>query len=126
MLSSIVVWVGLPVLAVISFLSLIGIPFGIAILLIALPAFAFVGYLVSGTWIGGKITNRGGAEQMRNPYLAAVVGLLILQIVSLIPFFGGFLAVVAALYGAGAVAFYAFLGWRGSRNANPAGFELKA
>lgn len=35
-LSSIVVWVGLPVLAVISFLSLIGIPFGIAILLIAL------------------------------------------------------------------------------------------
>ena len=124
-LSSLIVWIGLPILAIVSLVSLIGIPFGIAILLIVLPAFAFVGYLVSGTWIGGKITNRGGAKQVRNPYLAALIGLLILQVVSLIPFFGGFFAVLAALYGAGAVAFYAFLGWRGRRDSNPAEFELK-
>lgn len=81
---------------------------------------------MSGTWIGGKITNRGGADKVRNPYLAAVVGLLILQIVSLIPFVGGFLAVVAALYGA--ELWRSTLSWDGEDvgTRDPAGFELKA
>jgi hypothetical protein len=43
------------------------------------------------------------------------VGLLILQVIALIPFFGGFVAFISALYGAGALAYYAFQGWRGRR-----------
>lgn len=109
--ATLIVWIGLPILAVVAFITLIGIPLGLAILIILLPALGFLGYLVSGTRLGNMILRRDSAIA-RKPYLAAVVGLLVLQLIGLIPVIGGLIIVIATFYGAGALAYYAFLGWR--------------
>jgi len=81
-----------------------------------LPALGFLGYLAAGTRIGVLIVDRGGPpDPNRKPYLAAVVGLLILQVIVLIPFISGLIAFLAALYGARALACYAFQSWKGRR-----------
>lgn len=111
-LSSVIVWIGLPLVAVAAFISLIGIPVGLGIG-VALLALGFFGYIVAGVRIGQFLTERGRPESRQHPFLAAVVGLVILQLVALLPFIGGFIAGVAGLYGGGALAYYAYQGWRG-------------
>ena len=116
-LAAVIIWVGGPMLAVLAFVTIVGIPFGLGILLVALPALWFLGYIVAGTRLGLAVT-RGttpaadGAE--RHPYLGTFVGLLALQIVALIPVIGWFIAIVAGLYGAGGLALIAFRGARGT------------
>lgn len=112
--SSIVIWIGLPVLAVLLLVTLIGIPIAMGIG-IALVALGFFGYVVAATRVGQLITERGRPEPRLHPYLAVVVGLLLLQIAGLVPFIGGFVVAVAGLYGGGALAYYAYRGWRGRR-----------
>jgi hypothetical protein len=109
--ATLIVWIGLPILAVVAFITLIGIPLSLAILIVLLPALGFLGYIVSGTRLGTIILRRDPVEEPK-PYLAAVLGLLVLQIIGLIPFIGGLIIVIATLYGAGALVYYAFLGWR--------------
>jgi len=69
------------------------------------PAAAFAGYLVAGIWLGEWLLYRGDRPVPERPYLAAVVGLLVLQIISLVPFVGA----IASLFGFGAVL---LLAWR--------------
>lgn len=114
--SAAIVWVGLPIIAIAAFFTLIGIPVGLAIFFVLLPALGFLGYLVIGTRIGTLLVDRRRPlDPNRKPYLAAVVGLLLLQVIALVPVVGGLIVFLAALYGAGALAFYAFQGWRGRR-----------
>ena len=80
-------------------------PLGFALMFMVWPAAAFAGYLVAGIWIGDWLLYRGDRPLPARPYLASVVGLLVLQIVSLIPFVGA----IASLFGFGAVL---LLAWR--------------
>jgi hypothetical protein len=115
-LAAVVIWIGAPLLAVLAFVTLVGIPFAIGVLLVALPALWFLGYIVSGVRIGLAITRRGAEDPDAtdvHPYLAALVGLLILQIIALIPVLGWIIVILAGVYGAGGLALIAARGFRG-------------
>lgn len=91
----------LPVLLVaLLFVTVVGAPLGIGILLGLWPLAAFIGYLVAGIWIGDWVLARTSPGRTRErPYLAAIVGLLILQLVGILPA----VSMIAALFGYGAV-----------------------
>jgi len=88
------------------FVSVVGAPLAIGILLGAWPAVGFLGYLVAGIWIGDQILGRtsGGVARER-PYAAAVIGLVVLQVLAVLPI----VPFVASLFGYGAVL---LLPWR--------------
>jgi len=91
----------LPIIVVgLLIVTIVGAPLGVAILLGLWPLAAFVGYLVTGIWIGDWVLSRTSPGTTRErPYLAAVVGLLILEVLGIVPF----LASIATLFGYGAV-----------------------
>jgi hypothetical protein len=92
-----------PTIAVLLMISILGAPLGLGILLLAWPLVAFLGYLVAGTWVGDWILARVEPGKVRErPYLAAATGLVVLQVVSLIPVVG-LVSVIASLLGFGAV-----------------------
>ncbi len=105
--TALALWIGLPIIAVLAFITVIGIPLGIAIFLVVMPALWFLGYLVSGSLLGEAIMRafRGG-EATQQRWLTALVGVLILQLVGLIPGLGPVIAVLAGLGGAGALVFW--------------------
>jgi hypothetical protein len=105
----------LPALAVFAIVTVIGIPLGLAVFLFLMPALWFLGYVVAGTAVGkGILTLLGQDTATEHPYLAAVVGLLLLQVVSWVPFFGWLVGIVAAAVGAGALVYRAWTGLRGT------------
>lgn len=103
--------------AVVAIVTVVGLPLGLGILILVLPALLVVGYLVTGIWIGDAILSRTAPGVARErPYLAALVGLVVLAAVGWIPFVGGLLV----LLGFGAVM---LLMWRVlRRDARPAGY----
>lgn len=110
-IAGLIVWIGGPILGVLAFLTIIGIPLGLAIFVIALPALGFLGYIVAGTRLGAALIQAVGVTEHPNrPYLAAVVGLVALQIVGVIPIIGGIVVLLAGFLGSGALA---ALIWRG-------------
>ncbi len=83
-----------------------GAPLGLGILFGLWPLTAFLGYLVAAIWIGDWILRRTSPGTVRErPYLAAVIGILIMQLLAIIPFVSG----IASLFGFGAVL---LLAWR--------------
>jgi hypothetical protein len=93
-------------LIVLLLISVVGAPIGLALLFGVWPLAAFLGYLVAGIWIGDWILHRTSPNVVRErPYLAAVVGILVLQVLTIIPFVTG----IASLFGFGAVL---LLAWR--------------
>jgi hypothetical protein len=114
LLTTVILWIGVPLLAVVAFVTVIGIPLGIGILVFLLPALWFLGYLVSGTALGAAILRAfNRVSGPRHPYVAALLGLFILQIIVLVPFLGWLIALLAGLIGAGALALLAWKAWRG-------------
>ena len=105
-----------PVVAILTMMTVIGLPLGLAILLMVWPAAAIVGYLVAGIWIGEWLLYRGDRPAPERPYVAAVVGLLILQVVSVVPFVGA----IASLFGFGAVLLLAWRTFRQPSTTRPA------
>ena len=96
----------IPVVAILAMITVVGAPLGLAILLVVWPAAAVAGYLVAGIWIGEWLLGRVGTrERPTRPYMAAVVGLIVLPIISIVPFVGA----IASLFGFGAVL---LLAWR--------------
>jgi hypothetical protein len=90
--------------------TVIGAPraFGIAFGL--WPLAAFIGYLVAGIAIGDWIVGRLSPGVTRErPYLAAVVGLVVLEVVGILPL----VSAVATLFGYGAVLLFAWRTLRG-------------
>lgn len=100
LLAAIVGVVVLPLLGVLAMLTVVGAPIGLAFLLVVLPTAAYVGWIVAAIWVGDwiLIQTRGAAEPDR-PYLAAVIGVVVLGVVSLLPP----LSAIASLFGFGAV-----------------------
>lgn len=117
LIASAILWIGVPILAVIAMVTLIGIPLGVGLLVFLLPALWFLGYIVFGTWIGTFLVSRTAASSDRRPYLEAALGLFVLQVAALIPVLGVLTLVLGGLWGSGAIAYSAWNGWRGPRAA---------
>ncbi len=100
LLAAIVGIIVLPLVGVLAMVTVIGAPIGLAFLLVVLPTAAYVGWIVAAIWVGDwiLIQARGAAEPER-PYLAAVIGVVVLGIASLLPP----LSAIASLFGFGAV-----------------------
>ncbi len=118
-LAAVVVMIGLPIVAIMVFFTVIGIPLGLAILLMLIPILWLLGYIVAGslfgTWIRAKM---GRTDAIGGIVWATLIGLLILQFVSLIPFIGGFILFLAGTYGAGVLVLH-LIRQRGNRAATP-------
>ena len=107
--TGIVAMVLIPLAAFLLIATLIGAALGVGILIALWPLVAFVGYLVAGIWIGDWVLQqRRPAVSRERPYLAAVIGLLILQALSLVPVLG-IVSALVSLFGFGAVV---LLAWR--------------
>ena len=103
----------IPIVAVLAILTIFGIPVGLAILLLLMPLMAGLGYIVTGTRIGLWVVERDrDPATIEHPYLAAVLGVVILHVVGLIPFIGGLIQFFAAVVGAGALTLLAWNAWR--------------
>ena len=105
--------VGLPLLAILLMVTVIGAPIGLALLFLVWPALAFSAWLVAAIWIGDwLVTRRRGSPEPGRPYRAAVLGVVVLAIAGLLPF----VTAIATLFGLGAVLLAA---WRILRPAAP-------
>jgi hypothetical protein len=106
----------IPIVAILAMITVIGAPLGLAILLMVWPAAAFAGYLIAAIWIGDfLLSRRGEAAQAQRPYLAATVGIVVLWIVSFVPFVGA----IASLFGFGAVLLMAWRTFRQPTTTQP-------
>lgn len=93
-----VAFFGIPVIAIASFLTLVGIPLGFALLF----GFAFllpVGYATSALVAGRKIMGGPGRR-----FASFAAGLAILRLLALVPVLGGFIWFVATSFGLGILA----------------------
>jgi hypothetical protein len=87
--------IGIIVAGTIALVTIVGIPLGLGILVLVLPMLFLVGYLVAGIWVGDLILSRMSPNVPRErPYLAAVIGLLALGVLSIIPLVGGIISFV--------------------------------
>lgn len=113
-LGAVAIGIGLPLVAVLAFLTVVGIPFGLALLFLVLPLLWLLGYLVAGTRLGLALFELAGRRPPSgHPYVAATLGLIVLQIVVLVPFAGWAIGLLAGMWGSGALAVAAFRAWRG-------------
>jgi hypothetical protein len=107
------------ILIVLLFITIVGAPLALGILFVAWPLAAFVGYLVAGIWLGDWILSRTSPAVTRErPYLAAAIGLVVLQVLGIWPVF----SMIASLFGYGAIL---LLAWRTFRSL-PRGADASA
>jgi hypothetical protein len=100
----------IPILAVLAIVTIVGAPLGLGVLLGLLPLVAFVGYLVAAIWVGEWILRQTSPGVTRErPYLASVVGVIVLQVLSIVPL----ATAIASLFGFGAVILLAWRVFRG-------------
>lgn len=99
----------IPILAIVAIVTIVGAPLGLGVLLGFLPLLAFVGFLVAGIFIGEEILGTRKEPEAQHPYRAALLGIVLLQIVGLVPVVGGLATAVASLLGLGAIV---LIGWR--------------
>jgi hypothetical protein len=117
-LGVIAAWIVLPVMMFLVVFTLIGIPLGVGYFLFVLPVLWFLGYLVAGTQIGRMILRARVNEQ--HPYLAAILGLAILQLLGALPVPTGIIGFLAGIYGSGTLIAIAWKAWRGAQIEQPA------
>jgi hypothetical protein len=91
--------IGLPLLAVLALVTLVGIPFGVALLLAAIPVL-LVAYMTA-AWIVGRRVLR---NRSTSPWGALLTGWGILRVLALIPVAGALVGLVATVLGLGALA----------------------
>ena len=103
--------IGVPLLAILALVTLVGIPFGVALLLAAIPVL-LVAYVTS-AWIVGRRVLRSRSP---SPWAAMLAGWAILRVLALIPIVGGLVGLVATVVGLGALAVAL---WRARRPGAP-------
>ncbi len=92
-----------PIVAVLLIVTVVGAPLGLGILLMGWPLVALIGYLVAGIWIGHWALRQTARDREgQRPYLAAAVGVLILEAIAIVPVLSIVVA-IASLFGFGAV-----------------------
>ncbi|HEY7400866.1 MAG TPA: polymer-forming cytoskeletal protein [Actinomycetota bacterium] len=92
------VLIGLPIFAVLAIVTLVGIPFGLGLLL-ALGLLYWLGYVASAYLLGRRLLKSSGSRVG-----AFAIGWGILRVVALVPILAGLLWVVATAVGLGAIA----------------------
>jgi hypothetical protein len=102
-------------------ISVLGIPFAIGLLALALPGLFVIGYIVMGIWVGERILGQTSTVERERPYLAALVGLTVVGVVSIIPTVGGLISFV----GFGAVMLLSWRVLRGTPGAVPAAATMR-
>ena len=106
--------IAIPVAAILLMVTVIGAPLGLGVLFAVLPLLAYAGYLTAAIWTGEWILRRTGPERERErPFLAAVVGVVVLGALGLVPVLG-LVVTVASLLGFGALVRLAFRTFRGA------------
>ena len=119
-LAAVVLVIAVPIAGVAALATVIGIPTGLMVLVMVLPAVAVIGYVVAGIRLGQIVLGRARSETASgdgaHPYLAAVVGIGLLQAVGWVPVIGFLVAAIASAAGAGGLG---LLAWRAFR-ARPA------
>jgi hypothetical protein len=84
--------------------TVIGIPIGITLLVVVLPLLWGLGYVVTGTRLGFFLADlRRTTPNLDHPYLEAALGVVIFQLIGLIPVVGWIVIALAGLFGAGAI-----------------------
>ncbi len=112
-LGAVAVWIALPVLSVFALITVVGIPAGLALLLAVLPLLGLFGYVTAGTRLGAALLSLGGgARPVDRPYAATTLGVIVLQVVLLVPVVGWAIAFLAGIWGSGALAAAAWRAWR--------------
>jgi cytoskeletal protein CcmA (bactofilin family) len=91
--------IGVPVLAIVALVTLVGIPFGIALLLAAIPVL-LVAYATA-AWIVGRRVLRNRSASL---WAALFAGWGILRLLALIPIAGELVGLAATVVGLGALA----------------------
>ena len=107
----IALFIGLPILAALLLVTIVGLPLGIGLLLALFPIYSLA-YTATAWFVGRKILSPPRARA-----LALVAGVLILRIVALIPIVAGLAWLVAVVFGLGLMAVAARAG--GAREAPP-------
>jgi hypothetical protein len=91
--------IGVPLLAILALVTLVGIPFGVALLLAAIPVL-LLAYATSAWIVGGRVLRNRSAS----PWAALLAGWGILRLLALIPVVGGLVWLAATVVGLGALA----------------------
>jgi len=104
--------IGVPLLAILALVTLVGIPFGIALLLAAIPVL-LVAYATA-AWILGRRVLRSRPDAR---WAALLAGWGILRLLALIPVAGALVGLAATVVGLGALAVAM---WRARRPRAPA------
>lgn len=104
--SGLVTWILLPILAILTLVTIIGIPVGLGLLFVVIPLMALLGYMAAAYWLGLRIVAMANFGAGR--YLSLVIGLVVLALVGAIPWFGGVITFFATLFGTGAFVWYIY------------------
>jgi hypothetical protein len=94
-----------PIVLIALAATIVGLPLALTVLFFVWPTLAFVGYLVAAIWVGEWLLRSSGRAAAERPYLASVVGLILVGLLSLVPL----VAAIASIFGLGAVT---VAGWR--------------
>ena len=98
------------VIAIPLFITVVGAPLALAMLIGLWPLTAFLGYLVAAIWIGDWLLARLNPGVIRErPYLAAFIGVIVIELMAVFPP----LVMIASFMGFGAVL---LLAWRAFRS----------
>jgi hypothetical protein len=90
--------IGVPLLAILALVTLVGIPFGVALLLAAVPVLLLA--YATAAWILGRRVLR---DRSTSPWAALLAGWGILRLVALIPVAGALVGFAATVVGLGAL-----------------------
>jgi cytoskeletal protein CcmA (bactofilin family) len=90
--------IGAPLLAILALVTLVGIPFGIGLMLAAIPVL-LIAYTTT-AWVVGRRVLR---DRSQSPWAALLAGWGILRLLALIPVAGGLVGLVATVIGLGAL-----------------------
>lgn len=103
LVAGIVGLVAIPIAAILLIVTVVGAPLGLGILLMGWPLLALIGYLVAGIFVGHwALRQTARTHEGERPYLAAAVGVLILEALAIVPVLSLVVA-IASLFGFGAV-----------------------
>jgi hypothetical protein len=91
--------IGVPLLAILALVTLVGIPFGVALLLAAIPVL-LVAYVTTAWTVGHKVLR----TRSTSPWAALFAGWGILRVLALIPVAGALVGLAATVVGLGALA----------------------
>lgn len=111
--SGLVTWILIPIVAILTFITIIGIPVALGLLFVVIPLLALMGYMVGAYWLGARVVTMTNIRVGR--YLALVIGLVLLAIIGAIPWIGGVFTFFATLFGTGALVYLVYRRRRGEQ-----------